>query len=160
MGLIGVEDAERRPAALLVSGPAAGVLAGCRVAAAAGFPDAVTFDMGGTSTDVCLIRSGGPEAAAQRTVAGLPVRLPSLDVHTIGAGGGSLAGIDPGGALVVGPASAGADPGPACYGRGGRAADRHRRRPGAPGGSRRRRGCPGSALSTLRRRGPHSGEPG
>jgi N-methylhydantoinase A/oxoprolinase/acetone carboxylase beta subunit len=119
-GLVDVGEAARRPAALLVSGPAGGVLAGSRAAVAAGFPDAVTFDMGGTSTDVCLIRGGRAEGAAQRTVAGLPVRLPSLDVHTIGAGGGSIAAIDPGGALVVGPASAGADPGPACYGRGGR----------------------------------------
>src|SRR5437879_7112436 len=75
--------------------------------------------MGGTSTDVCLVLGGVPEPAAQRTVAGLPVRLPSLDVHTIGAGGGSIARIDPGGALVVGPTSAGAVPGPASYGRGG-----------------------------------------
>src|SRR5690606_8377429 len=81
-----------------------------------------TFDMGGTSTDVCLVRDGRPDPAAERQVAGLPVRLPSLDVHTIGAGGGSLARIDEGGALVVGPASAGAVPGPACYGRGGRGA--------------------------------------
>jgi N-methylhydantoinase A/oxoprolinase/acetone carboxylase beta subunit len=95
------------------------VLAACAAAVAAGFPDAVTFDMGGTSTDVCLIRDGRPQPAAQRTVAGFPIRMPSLDVHTIGAGGGSIAGIDPGGALVVGPASAGADPGPVCYGRGG-----------------------------------------
>src|SRR5204862_5989920 len=75
--------------------------------------------MGGTSTDVCLVRNGAPEPAAQRTVAGFAIRMPSLDVHTIGAGGGSIASIDPGGALVVGPRSAGAVPGPACYGRGG-----------------------------------------
>jgi N-methylhydantoinase A/oxoprolinase/acetone carboxylase beta subunit len=95
------------------------VLAGSQATVAAGFRDAVTIDMGGTSTDVCLIRDGRPEPASLRTVAGLPIRLPSLDVHTIGAGGGSIAAIDPGGALVVGPKSAGADPGPACYGRGG-----------------------------------------
>jgi N-methylhydantoinase A/oxoprolinase/acetone carboxylase beta subunit len=77
--------------------------------------------MGGTSTDVCLIRGGRPEPAAERRVAGLPIRTPSLDVHTIGAGGGSIARLDPGGALVVGPQSAGADPGPVCYGRGGTA---------------------------------------
>src|SRR5207249_8194702 len=86
---------------------------------AAGFPDVVTFDMGGTSTDVCLVLAGAPEPAAQRMVAGFPVRLPSLDIHTIGAGGGSIASIDPGGALTVGPRSAGAVPGPACYGRSG-----------------------------------------
>ena len=118
-GLVPVADAAERPAALLLSGPAAGVLAGAAAAVAAGFPDAVTFDMGGTSTDVCLVVDGRPAPAAQRSVGGLPVRLPSLDVHTIGAGGGSIARIDPGGALVVGPRSAGAEPGPACYGRGG-----------------------------------------
>jgi N-methylhydantoinase A/oxoprolinase/acetone carboxylase beta subunit len=84
-----------------------------------GFPDAVTFDMGGTSTDVCLVLGGHPAPAAERQVAGLPVRMPALDVHTIGAGGGSIARLDDGGALVVGPRSAGAVPGPACYGRGG-----------------------------------------
>jgi N-methylhydantoinase A/oxoprolinase/acetone carboxylase beta subunit len=94
-------------------------LAAAQASVAAGFPDAVTLDMGGTSTDVCLVRSGRPEPAGQRLVDGLPIRLPSLDVHTIGAGGGSIAAIDAGGALVVGPQSAGADPGPACYGRGG-----------------------------------------
>ena len=112
-------DAAQRPAALLLSGPAGGVLAGTAAALAAGFPDVVTFDMGGTSTDVCLVLDGSPAPAAQRHVAGFPVRLPSLDVHTIGAGGGSIAGIDAGGALVVGPRSAGARPGPACYGLGG-----------------------------------------
>jgi N-methylhydantoinase A/oxoprolinase/acetone carboxylase beta subunit len=118
-GLVGVEQAAARPASLLLSGPAGGVRAAAAAAVAAGFPDAVTFDMGGTSTDVCLVLDGRPAPAAQRSVAGLPIRLPSLDVHTIGAGGGSIASIDPGGALVVGPRSAGAVPGPACYGRGG-----------------------------------------
>ena len=119
-GLVPLAEASGRPASLLLSGPAAGVLAGAGAAVAAGFGDAVTFDMGGTSTDVCLVLDGQPAPAAQRTVAGLPVRLPSLDVHTIGAGGGSIARLDPGGALAVGPRSAGADPGPACYGKGGR----------------------------------------
>jgi 5-oxoprolinase (ATP-hydrolysing) len=118
-GLVGGGEAARLPAALLLSGPAGGVRAGAAVAAACGYPDAVTFDMGGTSTDVCLVRGGVPEPAPGREVAGLPVRLPSLDIHTIGAGGGSIARLDPGGALAVGPESAGADPGPACYGRGG-----------------------------------------
>jgi N-methylhydantoinase B/oxoprolinase/acetone carboxylase alpha subunit/N-methylhydantoinase A/oxoprolinase/acetone carboxylase beta subunit len=120
-GLVSGDEAARLPAALLLSGPAGGVRAGAAVAAACGYPDAVTFDMGGTSTDVCLVRGGVPEPAPGREVAGLPVRLPSLDIHTIGAGGGSIARLDPGGALVVGPESAGADPGPACYGRGGTA---------------------------------------
>ena len=119
-GLVPLAVATTRPATLLLSGPAGGVLAGAAAAVAAGFPDAVTFDMGGTSTDVCLVLGGRPAPAAQRVVAGLPVRLPSLDVHSIGAGGGSIAALDAGGALAVGPRSAGADPGPACYGRGGR----------------------------------------
>jgi N-methylhydantoinase A/oxoprolinase/acetone carboxylase beta subunit len=118
-GLLPVADAAELPAALLLSGPAGGVRAGAAAAIANGFPDAVTFDMGGTSTDVCLILDGAPAPAATREVAGFTVRFPALDVHTIGAGGGSIARIDPGGALVVGPESAGADPGPACYGRGG-----------------------------------------
>jgi N-methylhydantoinase A/oxoprolinase/acetone carboxylase beta subunit len=118
-GLMPVRDAAELPAALLLSGPAGGVRAAAAIAAANGMPDCVTFDMGGTSTDVCLVRGGVPEPAPARVVAGLPVRLPSLDVHTIGAGGGSIAAIDAGGALTVGPRSAGAVPGPACYGRGG-----------------------------------------
>jgi N-methylhydantoinase A/oxoprolinase/acetone carboxylase beta subunit len=118
-GLLPADEAAELPAALLLSGPAGGVRAAAAAALANGFPDAVTFDMGGTSTDVCLVSGGAPAPAAQRTVAGFTVRFPSLDVHTIGAGGGSIARIDPGGALVVGPQSAGADPGPACYGRGG-----------------------------------------
>ncbi len=121
-GLVAISDAQRAPAALLLSGPAGGVRAAAAVAAACGHPDAVTFDMGGTSTDVCLVRGGVPEPAAQRDVGGFPIRLPALDIHTIGAGGGSIARLDPGGALVVGPESAGATPGPAAYGRGGIAA--------------------------------------
>jgi N-methylhydantoinase A/oxoprolinase/acetone carboxylase beta subunit len=118
-GLVPLDEAVRHPARLLLSGPAGGVRAASAIAAACGFADAVAFDMGGTSTDVCLVRDGAPEAAGTRRVAGLPVRLPSLAIHMIGAGGGSIARLDPGGALVVGPASAGAEPGPACYGKGG-----------------------------------------
>jgi N-methylhydantoinase A/oxoprolinase/acetone carboxylase beta subunit len=118
-GLTDVSAAAELPAALLLSGPAGGVWAGAEAARAAGYPNAVTFDMGGTSTDVCLVIDGQPEPAAQREVGGFPVRLPSLDIHTIGAGGGSIATVDAGGALRVGPTSAGAEPGPACYGRGG-----------------------------------------
>jgi N-methylhydantoinase A/oxoprolinase/acetone carboxylase beta subunit len=118
-GLVGVETAGELPASLLLSGPAAGVRAAAAVAMACGHPDAISFDMGGTSTDVCLVLGGEPAPAAERDVAGFPIRLPALDVHTIGAGGGSIASIDPGGALLVGPESAGAVPGPACYGRGG-----------------------------------------
>lgn len=118
-GLVPLDRAADVPAALLLSGPAGGVRAAAAVASACGFPDAVTFDMGGTSTDVCLVLDGRPAAAAEREIAGLPVRLPSLDIHTIGAGGGSIARLDPGGALRVGPRSAGAVPGPVCYGHGG-----------------------------------------
>ena len=118
-GLVPAVDAAELPASILLSGPAGGVRAAAAVAVACGWPDALTFDMGGTSTDVCLVRGGAPEPAAERSAAGLPVRLPSLGIHTIGAGGGSLAAIDLGGALQVGPRSAGALPGPACYGHGG-----------------------------------------
>jgi N-methylhydantoinase A len=118
-GLLPAAEAAEMSAALLLSGPAGGVRAAAAAAVANGFSDAITFDMGGTSTDVCLVVEGSPAPAAEREVAGFTVRFPALDVHTIGAGGGSIAQIDPGGALVVGPHSAGADPGPACYGRGG-----------------------------------------
>jgi len=118
-GLAPVAAAARTPAGLLLSGPAGGVRAAAAYAAVAGFPDAVTFDMGGTSTDVALVLDGEPQPAAEREVAGYPIRLASVDVHTIGAGGGSIAMVDPGGALRVGPRSAGAAPGPACYGLGG-----------------------------------------
>jgi N-methylhydantoinase A/oxoprolinase/acetone carboxylase beta subunit len=120
-GLVPVDDAAEVPAALLLSGPAGGVRAAAAVAAACGYPDAVTFDMGGTSTDVSLVLGGVPEPAPGREAGGFPVRLPAIDIHTIGAGGGSIARLDLGGALVVGPESAGAEPGPACYGKGGTA---------------------------------------
>jgi N-methylhydantoinase A/oxoprolinase/acetone carboxylase beta subunit len=118
-GLVPVDAAAELPARLLLSGPAGGVRAAAEIASANGFADAITFDMGGTSTDVCLVLGGRPEPAGDRSVSGYPIRLPSLDVHTIGAGGGSVARLDAGGALVVGPESAGAVPGPACYGLGG-----------------------------------------
>jgi N-methylhydantoinase A/oxoprolinase/acetone carboxylase beta subunit len=118
-GLVPLAEAVAHPARLLLSGPAAGVRAAAAVAVACDVADAVGFDMGGTSTDVCLVRGGVPEPTATRTIGGFPIRLPALAIHTVGAGGGSIARLDPGGALVVGPESAGADPGPACYGRGG-----------------------------------------
>jgi N-methylhydantoinase A len=107
------------PVHTLLSGPAGGVVAASRIAAGAGFPDAIAFDMGGTSTDVCLIRDHRPQVSASSTIADLPFRTPAVDIHTVGAGGGSIAGLDTGGALRVGPRSAGARPGPACYGLGG-----------------------------------------
>jgi N-methylhydantoinase A/oxoprolinase/acetone carboxylase beta subunit len=120
-GSVDVDTAAALPVLLLLSGPAGGARAAAEVARACGFDDAISFDMGGTSTDVCLIRDGAPQPAAEQRVAGLPVRAPALAIHTIGAGGGSIARIDEGGALVVGPESAGARPGPACYGHGGTA---------------------------------------
>ncbi len=112
-------EAAAHPATILVSGPAAGVVGAARIAALAGIADAIAFDMGGTSTDVCLIAGGRAERASERTVGGLAIRLPTVDLHTVGAGGGSLVWRDSGGALRVGPQSAGANPGPACYGYGG-----------------------------------------
>jgi N-methylhydantoinase A len=112
-------EAAAHPATILVSGPAAGVIGAARVAALAGVENAIAFDMGGTSTDVCLIAGGHAERSSERVVDGLPIHLPAVDLHTVGAGGGSIVWRDPGGALRVGPQSAGAQPGPACYGRGG-----------------------------------------
>lgn len=103
----------------LFSGPAAGVVGAVRQAARSGRGDLITFDMGGTSTDVALVRGGEPALAAETEVDGLPIRTPVLDIVSVGAGGGSLVWIDDGGMLRVGPQSAGADPGPACYARGG-----------------------------------------
>jgi N-methylhydantoinase A len=118
-GVASLEEAAAHPALILVSGPAAGVVAAERIAALAGVEDAIAFDMGGTSTDVCLVAGGRAGRAEEREVAGFPVRVPMVDIHTVGAGGGSIAHRDSGGALRVGPRSAGASPGPACYGRGG-----------------------------------------
>ncbi len=105
----------------ILSGPAGGVIGAECLARLAGFSQLITFDMGGTSTDVSVV-NGVIHTTSEAEVAGLPIRVPVLDIHTVGAGGGSLARVDAGGALRVGPESAGADPGPACYGRGGRTA--------------------------------------
>ncbi len=118
-GVASVADAAAHPATILVSGPAAGVVGAGLVARRAGFADAIAFDMGGTSTDVCLLPGGRAARVAERVVGGFPVRLPTVDLHTVGAGGGSLVRVDAGGAIRVGPESAGAHPGPACYGAGG-----------------------------------------
>jgi N-methylhydantoinase A len=101
------------------SGPAGGVIGTVGFAERLGLSELITFDMGGTSTDVCLIRDGEPAKKSERQMGGFPVRTRTLDIHTIGAGGGSIAWVDPGGLLKVGPQSAGAYPGPAAYGRGG-----------------------------------------
>src|SRR5438874_9970363 len=118
-GVASVGEAAAHPARLLVSGPAGGVVGAGLLARRAGFANAIAFDMGGTSTDVCLLPDGSAARVAEREIGGVPVRLPTVDIHTVGAGGGSLVWRDAGGAVHVGPESAGADPGPACYGRGG-----------------------------------------
>ena len=119
-GVASLEEVAEHPALALVSGPAAGAVGAARVCALAGVEDAISFDMGGTSTDVCLVTGSALARAAEKRVGGLPIRLPTVDLHTVGAGGGSIAWVDAGGALRAGPTSAGAHPGPACYGRGGR----------------------------------------
>jgi N-methylhydantoinase A len=118
-GLATLEEASAHAAFALLSGPAAGVVGAARIAGLAGYENTIAFDMGGTSTDVCAIVGGAARREHERTIAGFPVRLPTLAVHTVGAGGGSIVWEDEGGALRVGPESAGASPGPACYGRGG-----------------------------------------
>jgi N-methylhydantoinase A len=121
-GLLSLTAAAALPVATLLSGPAGGVVAAAALGTAAGRGSVVSFDMGGTSTDVCRIDGGRPEVTYERPIDGLPCRMPSVAVHTVGAGGGSIAWVDGGGALRVGPRSAGAVPGPAAYGRGGVAA--------------------------------------
>jgi N-methylhydantoinase A len=118
-GIISVAEAIARPVRTVLSGPAAGVMGATWVANQAGVETIITFDMGGTSTDVARVEGGVPRVAAERTIDGYPVRIPALEIESVGAGGGSLAWVDSGGALKVGPRSAGATPGPACYGRGG-----------------------------------------
>jgi N-methylhydantoinase A len=103
----------------LLSGPAAGVIGAARQAGRAGYGNLLTFDMGGTSTDVSVVTDGRAQLTNEFEIDGLPVRVPVIDIHTIGAGGGSIVWVDDGGMLRVGPRSAGASPGPACYGRGG-----------------------------------------
>ncbi len=117
-GSISAATARQEAARTLLSGPAAGVVGAAYVASAAGFEHSISFDMGGTSTDVALI-DGGVTETTDGTIGGHPTKLPMIDIHTVGAGGGSIAWFDSGGALRVGPLSAGADPGPAAYGRGG-----------------------------------------
>lgn len=118
-GLIDVATAARLPAAILLSGPAGGVVAAAELGRVLGRDRLVSFDMGGTSTDVCRIEEGRPDVAYRRDIDGYACLMPAVAVHTVGAGGGSIAWVDPGGALRVGPRSAGATPGPAAYGRGG-----------------------------------------
>jgi N-methylhydantoinase A len=118
-GLMTPERAQSVPVRTALSGPAAGAMGAAAVARRVGIPDVITLDMGGTSADVALIRAAEPALAFQRSVAGFPIRLPMVDIDTVGAGGGSIAWFDLDGLMKVGPQSAGAVPGPACYGLGG-----------------------------------------
>ncbi|MCY4575655.1 MAG: hydantoinase/oxoprolinase family protein [Chloroflexi bacterium] len=117
-GSMTIGQASSFPVETLLSGPAGGVVGAFEVARAAGFDRIITLDMGGTSTDVSLC-DGEVQRTSEGSIGGYPLRVPIVDIHTVGAGGGSLASVDAGGALTVGPESAGADPGPAAYGRGG-----------------------------------------
>lgn len=119
-GIVPPESVIEHPVTMLLSGPAAGVAGAVTVGARAGLDDIVTMDMGGTSTDVAFIRNAEPDIKAETWIDGLPLRVPLIDIHTVGAGGGSIVRIDSGGLLTVGPDSAGAEPGPACYGKGGK----------------------------------------
>ena len=116
-GITALESAAREPVRTVLSGPAGGLVGATATAALSGFRKILSFDMGGTSTDVAAVR-GEIRAGGHAEVAGLPLGVPMLEIHTVGAGGGSIARFDAGGALRVGPESAGADPGPICYGRG------------------------------------------
>jgi len=117
-GVVSLEAASRLAVQTILSGPAGGAVGGFEVGRRAGFDRAITFDMGGTSTDVSLC-AGDLTRTSEAEIGGLPIRVPVIDIHTVGAGGGSIAYRDPGGSLRVGPESAGADPGPICYGLGG-----------------------------------------
>lgn len=118
-GVYGPFKAQQRPIGMALSGPAAGVIGAGFVASSAGFANAITIDIGGTSADVSVIRNGQAQVTSEGEIGPFPLSLPIIDIHTLGAGGGSLAQVTTAGALLVGPESAGADPGPACYGRGG-----------------------------------------
>ena len=118
-GTLFASEVARQPITTLLSGPAAGALGASYLAGLSGYDHVLTVDAGGTSTDICLVDAGVPHITAQGSVGRFPVRLPMVDVRTIGTGGGSIAWIDPAGGIRVGPKSAGADPGPMCYGRGG-----------------------------------------
>jgi len=120
-GTIPAHAIRRHAAKMILSGPAAGVVGATTAALEAGFLNTITFDMGGTSTDVCLVTDGRPGVTREYKIAGLPLNVPMIDITTVGAGGGSIADVDRGGILKVGPESAGADPGPAAYGKGGSA---------------------------------------
>ncbi len=117
-GILSARIAAAEPVRTMLSGPAGGVIGAYKLASVAGFDQIIGFDMGGTSTDVFLVDATGPHISNESMVTGIPIGVPMLDIHTAGAGGGSIARFDAGGLLRVGPESAGADPGPACFGRG------------------------------------------
>ena len=119
-GIISARIAAAEPVRTMLSGPAGGVIGAYKLAKLAGFDHIIGFDMGGTSTDVCLVDATGPRIGNESMVTGIPIGVPMLDIHTAGAGGGSIARFDAGGLLRVGPESAGSDPGPICFGRGTR----------------------------------------
>ena len=121
-GVAGIADSVRLAAGAVLSGPAGGIAGSRHAARLLGHGDLITFDMGGTSTDIALLQNGEPQLTGDKAVGPSKVALPSIDIHTLGAGGGSIAHVDAGGILHVGPESAGAIPGPACYGNGGTAA--------------------------------------
>ncbi|MGH8614552.1 MAG: hydantoinase/oxoprolinase family protein [Gammaproteobacteria bacterium] len=118
-GVVGVKQASHHGVQALLSGPASGVVAGAHLGQSSGFRNVITIDMGGTSFDVCLVQDGRPKIGTDQWMSRYRVAVPFIDIHTIGAGGGSIAWVDEGGALRVGPQSARANPGPACYGFGG-----------------------------------------
>lgn len=117
-GSISATTAMHESVRTILSGPAGGAVGALEIARQAGFDKVITFDMGGTSTDVSLMDQGLP-LTMESAISGYPVKVPMIDIHTVGAGGGSIAGLDAGGSLTVGPESAGATPGPICYGQGG-----------------------------------------
>ena len=118
-GVTSADLAARQAIHTVLSGPVAGVMGATQVSGLAGHPSFISVDVGGTSADICLVRDGRPDVTVERSIGGLPLQLPMLDIATIGAGGGSIARVSATGGLAVGPESAGADPGPACYGQGG-----------------------------------------
>src|SRR5713226_4517114 len=118
-GVTSAATCVRQPVQTVLSGPAAGVIGALSVAGSAGHRGIISIDVGGTSADICLVRDGRPEITKEGMVGPFPLKLPMVDIHTIGAGGGSIAAVSAAGRLTVGPRSAGAEPGPVCYGRGG-----------------------------------------
>src|SRR4030095_13975735 len=118
-GVTSAATCVRQPVQTVLSGPAAGVVGAVSVACAANHHDIISIDVGGTSADICLVRGGRPEITKDGMIGPFPLKLPMVDIHTIGAGGGSIAAVSASGRLTVGPRSAGAEPGPVCYGRGG-----------------------------------------